>query len=59
MCDVNRYRKIYDELKKLQPEDTLELVLESESQEEQDFFEMIGNFFMQREQRKVIKANKF
>jgi len=25
MCDVNRYRKIYDELKQLQPEDTLEL----------------------------------
>lgn len=38
MCDVNRYRKIYDELKKLQPEDTLELVLESESQEEQELY---------------------
>ena len=29
MCDVNRYRKIYDELKQLQPEDTLELIRKS------------------------------
>ena len=31
MCDVKKYYNIYDELKKLKPEDTLQLVMEAEN----------------------------
>lgn len=38
MCDVNKYRKMYEEMKTLQPNDTLQLVLEAKNKEERDFF---------------------
>lgn len=33
MCNVKKYEKIYEEIKTLQPEDTLQLVLEAETEE--------------------------
>lgn len=59
MCDVKKYSKMYQDIKQLQPEDTLQLVLESENEEEQDFFEMVGNFLLQRKQKQVIERNLF
>jgi hypothetical protein len=43
----------------LKPEDTLQLVQEAESKEEQDFFEMVGNFLLQQKQKQVIERNLF
>lgn len=34
MCDVKKYEKIYEDIQKLQPEDTLQLVLEAETEEQ-------------------------
>ena len=59
MCDVNKYKKMYDEFKELDLDDTLELVMESDDQDEQDFFEMVSDFFLQRRQREVIKEGRF
>lgn len=59
MCDVKKYSKIYQEIKELQPEDTLQLILEAEDKEEKDFFEMVGNFLLQQKQKKVIQGNLF
>ena len=59
MCDVKKYSKMYQDIKQLQPEDTLQLVLEAENEEEQDFFEMVGNFLLQRKQKQVIERNLF
>jgi hypothetical protein len=59
MCDVKKYSKIYQDIKTLKPEDTLQLVLEAESKEEQDFFEMVGNFLLQQKQKQVIERNLF
>jgi hypothetical protein len=59
MCDVKKYSKMYQEIKTLKPEDTLQLVLEAENKEEQDFFEMIGNFLLQQKQKQVIERNLF
>ena len=58
MCDVKKYYNIYDELKKLKPEDTLQLVMEAENDEEKQFFEMLGNYLLQEKQNKV-KRNIF
>ena len=52
MCDVKKYEQIYEDIKKLKPEDTLQLVLEAET-------EMIGDYLLQKEQKKAIKGNLF
>lgn len=59
MCDVKKYYNIYDELKKLKPEDTLQLVMEAENDEEKQFFEMLGNYLLQEKQNNVIERNLF
>lgn len=59
MCDVRKYSDMYKDIKTLQPEDTLQLVLEAKDEEERDFFEMLGNFLLQQKQKKVIEGNLF
>ena len=59
MCDVDKYSKMYDDIKQLQPEDTLQLVLEAKTKEERDFFELIGDFLLQKKQKQVIEGNLF
>lgn len=59
MCDVKKYEKIYEDIKSLQPEDTLQLVLEAETEEQRNFYEMIGDFLLQMKQHQVIERNLF
>ena len=59
MCDVKKYEEIYEDIKRLQPEDTLQLVLEAETDEQRSFYEMVGNFLLQRKQRQVIERKLF
>ena len=59
MCDVKKYTEIYEEIIKLEPEDTLQLVLESETEEQKNFYEMIGDFLLQARQKQVIEQNLF
>ena len=50
---------MFDDMKNLQPEDTLQLVMEAKDEDERDFFEMLGNFLLQQKQKKVIERNLF
>ena len=59
MCDINKYSKIYKDISALQPEDTLQLVLEAETEEERSFYELVGDFLLQIRQKKVIERNMF
>lgn len=59
MCDVEKYRNMYRDMKQLTPDDTLEIILNTDDPVEQDFFEMLGDFLLQKSQEKVIKANEF
>ena len=59
MCDVRKYSDLFKDMRNLQPEDTLQLVLEAKDEEERDFFEMLGNFLLQQKQKKVIEGNLF
>ena len=45
MCDVKKYEK-------LQPEDTLQLVLEAETEEQKEFYEMVGDFLFRKNREK-------
>lgn len=59
MCDVKKYTEIYEEILKLNSDDTLQLVLEAESEEVKEFYEMIEDYFLQKKQRDVIERNLF
>lgn len=59
MCDIKTYEKIYEDIDKLTPEDTLQLVLEAETEEKKDFFEMIGDYLLQKKQKQVIERKLF
>ncbi len=59
MCDVNKYHQIYKEIKNLNPNDTLQLIMESKSKEEQDFFGLIGDFLLQQKQKELIDRKVF
>lgn len=57
--DLSKYSRIYDDIKDLQPEETLKLVTAAKDEEEQKFFALIGNFLLQQRQKQVIERNLF
>ena len=59
MCDVKKYEKLYQEIEKLKPEDTLQLVLEAETEEQREFYEIVGDFLLQKKQKTVIERKPF
>ena len=40
-------------------EETMDLVLSAETEEEQDFFSMLSDFILQRKQKHVIAQKRF
>ena len=46
MCDVKKFEQIYQEIETLQPEDTMQLVLEAETEDQRAFYEMVGDFLL-------------
>ena len=40
-------------------DETMEVVLNAETEEEQDFFSMLSDFILQRKQKKVIAQKRF
>ena len=59
MCDAKKYYNIFQDIKNLSPSDTLQLILEAETQEEKEFFVMVGNFLLKNKQKKVVEGNLF
>ena len=59
MCDVKKYNDIFREIRKLNPDDTLQLVLESQTEEEKAFYEMVGDFLLKNKQCESIARNVF
>lgn len=59
MIDTKKYEKIYCEIEKLQPEDTLQLVLEAPTEEMKCFYGMIGNYLLQKKQKEIIENGIF
>ena len=59
MSKAEAARKLYEECKDMDIEETMELVLNAETEEEQDFFSMLSDFILQRKQKKVIAQKRF
>ena len=54
-----QYGNVYDEIKNLQPQDTLQLLLNAKTEDEKNFYELIGDFLLQVKQREVVGRNLF
>ena len=48
MRNLNEYHVIYQKILSLQPQDTLQLIQESETEKKKEFFELIGNYLLQK-----------
>ena len=59
MCNVKKFEKIYQEIEQLEPEDTLLLMLEADTEEQREFYQMVGDFLLQKKQKKVIERKLF
>lgn len=59
ICDVEKYKKIYQEIAQLDPEDTLQLILEADTEEQREFYQVVGDFLLQKKQKEVIERNLF
>ncbi len=59
MCDTKKFNIIFHEISNLTPDDTLQLILESESDEEKDFYSMIGDYLLQKQQKEAIARNVY
>ena len=54
-----QYGNVYEEIKNLQPQDTLQLLLNAKTEDEKNFYELIGDFLLQIKQREVVGRNLF
>ena len=59
MSKAEAARKLYEECKDMDIDETMELDLNAETEEEQDFFSMLSDFILQRKQKKVIAQKRF
>ena len=59
MKNIEKFYEMYDELKELKPDDTFRLMKEAPNKECKDFFEMTQNYFLQKEQSKLISKGVY
>lgn len=59
MSLTDSFKEFYKVCKEMDIEDTVEVALNAESEEEQEFVELITNFFMQQRQKEVLAQRKF
>ena len=59
MLDTKKYYEIYEEIKELTASDTLQLIQEAENEEVKHFYVMVGNYLLQKKQKKVIEKKLF
>jgi hypothetical protein len=52
-------RTLYNQCKDMDIEETMELVLDAKTQEEQEFFSVISDFVLQKKQKEVIGNKRF
>ena len=60
MCDIKDYEKLYDDMiDKLSPSDTLQLMLEAKTEDQRNFYRIVGNYLLQKGQKIVIDRKMF
>jgi hypothetical protein len=52
-------KMLYKECQKLDLDEATQLILEAETEEEQEFYFMVSDFVLQQRQKKVIEEKRF
>ncbi len=52
-------KMLYNECLKLDLAEATQLILEAETEEEQEFYSIVSDFVLQQRKRKVIRENRF
>ncbi len=59
MSGTGAAKKLYDTCRDMDIEETMELVLNAETEEEGEFCSLLSDFILQRKQREVIARKEF
>lgn len=59
MSNVESVKQLYEKCKDMDIEETLELVLSAETEEEKEFFSMVSDFLLQKQQAVVISKERY
>lgn len=59
MTNIEAARKLYQQCKNMDIDETRELVLAAKEEDEIEFFSYLSDFVLQRKQKEVIKQGRF
>ena len=59
MSNIEPARKLYEQCKDMDIDETRELVLAAKNEDEIEFFSLLSDFILQRKQKKVIEQGRF
>ena len=59
MSNVESVKQLYKKCKDMDIEETLELVLSAETEEEKEFFSLVSDFVLQKQQAVVISKERY
>ncbi len=59
MSRIEVAKELYNICRDMDIEETMELVLNAETEEEGEFFSLLSDFILQRKQREVIARKEF
>ena len=59
MTKVEIAKELYRQCKDMDIDETLNLVLNAETEEEQEFFSLLSDFILQRKQKEVIAQERY
>ena len=59
MSNIEAARKLYEQCKDMDIDETRELVLAAKNEDEIEFFSLLSDFILQRKKKKVIEQGRF
>lgn len=59
MSGIEAAKKLYKTCRDMDIEETMELMLNAETEEEEEFFSLLSDFILQRKQKEVIAGKEF
>ena len=59
MCQIEKLQELYDECKKMNFDETSDILEKARSEEEARFFALVSDLILQQKQEEVIAARRF
>lgn len=59
LSNVESIKQLYKKCRDMDIEETMELVLSAETEEEKEFFSLVSDFVLQKQQKVVISQERY